>query len=304
MCSLLALDPARGPTGLSGFWGIFKVKGRFDAQSVALHIVSALLWVALDCVSVFGAEVPPELQGAAITERLGSPVSIENLRFRDETGSDVVLKDYFRPGRPVLLNLGYYGCPTLCGLVLNGLIDSLKGFEWTPGQQFELLTLSIDPKEEPRLARAKKNSSLSSYGKSGAESGWHFLTGDESQIRALTEQVGFGYRWNAQEKQWAHSAALIVLTPEGKISRYLYGIQYAPKDLKFALLEASSGKIGTVIDRILLFCYRYDPVTRKYSVVLTRVMQAGGASTVLVFGAYLALFWRRQRQERESDLHV
>lgn len=239
-----------------------------------------------------------------IQEHLGSAVSVESLDFRDETGKAVRLSEYFKEGRPVLLNLGYYGCPTLCSLVLNGLVKSLQGVDWVPGKQFELVSVSIDPTEGSELAAKKKAAYLESYGKPEAAVGWHFLTGAEAQIKKLAQEVGFGYEYDEKEGQYAHAAVLVVLTPDGKISRYLYGIEYLPKDFRLALLEASSGRIGTVIDRILLFCYRYDPVTRKYSVVLTRVMQTGGASTVVVFGAYLALFWRRQRQRRESELDV
>ncbi len=244
--------------------------------------------------------IPSELKEAGITEHLGSSVSIEELSFKDERGKTVHLSDYFNKGRPVLLNLVYYECPNLCGFLLNGLMTSLKKMSWTAGEKFEIVTVSIHPGETPDLARGKKEAYLQAYGRPQAQSGWHFLTGEETQLKKLASQVGFGYRYDLQEKQYAHSAAIFILTPAGKISRYLYGIEFSERDLKLALLEASSGKIGTVVDRFLLFCYRYNPQTRKYSVYLTQLMQAGCGGTVVIFGGYLAIFWRRQRKVPEG----
>lgn len=239
--------------------------------------------------------VPPELKDVGITEKLGNSLSLDTFAFKDETGAEVKLSQFFGK-KPVILTLVYYGCPNLCNYLLNGLVDSMKPLAWTPGKEFDIVTVSIDPTENAKLAQAKKTSYLESYGRPSAAFGWHFLTGSEDQIKKLAGEVGFGYRYDDQEKQYAHSAAIFVLTPQGKISRYLYGIQWAEKDLRLALLEASSGKIGTIVDRLLLFCYRYDPHTRKYSIYLTKVMQAGSAGTILVFGGYLAVFWRRQRE--------
>lgn len=258
--------------------------------------VSFLLAFAPIRVSAHG--IPKELKGAEITEHLGDSVSLSELKFKDEYSKTVYLSEYFKSGRPVLLNLVYYGCHNLCSFVLDGLVNSLKQLDWIPGREFELITVSIDPEEKPELALRKKENYLKVYGRLRAETGWHFLTGQEDQIKKLASEVGFGYRYDDTEKQYAHSAALFVLTPEGKISRYLYGIEYPAKDLRLSLVEASRGRIGTVIDRILLFCYRYDPKQRKYSVYLTRVMQASGAGTMVVFGGYLALFWRGQRRRR------
>ena len=169
-------------------------------------------------------------------------------------------------------------------------------------EKFEIVSVSINPRETPALATRKKESYLKAYGRPQAASGWHFLTGDEAQIQKLAAEVGFGYRYDSQEKQYAHSAALFVLTPEGKISRYLYGIEFPVKDFRLALLEATRGKIGTVVDRILLFCYRYDPYTRSYSVYLAKLMQAGCGATILIFGSYLFVFWRRQRKGAYSNV--
>jgi protein SCO1/2 len=241
--------------------------------------------------------IPSELKEIGVTEHLGNSVSISEFTFRDEDGKSVHLSDYFHKKRPVILTLVYYQCPNLCNFQLNGLVHSLRNLDWTAGDQFEIVSVSIHPKEGPELATGKKAAYLKAYERPKAAAGWHFLTGDESQSKKLASELGFGYRYDEQEKQYAHSAAIFVLTPEGKISRYLYGIEFPNKDLRLALLEASNGMIGTVVDRLLLFCYRYDPQTRKYSVYLTKLMQAGCGSTVVIFGGYLAIFWRRQRRK-------
>ena len=240
--------------------------------------------------------VPAQLKEVGITEHLGDLVSIQSLQFKNEKGEDVKLADYFHKGRPVVLNLVYFECPSLCSLVLNGFVKTLKALEWTPGKEFDVVTLSIDPREGSALAASKKEAYLQVYGRPEAASGWHFLTGKEADIKKLAAEVGFGYKFVPEEQQFAHSAALFALTPEGKVSRYLYGIDFAARDMKLALLEASNGKVGTIVDRFLLFCYRYDSVTHKYSVYLAKLMQAGCAGTVVVFGGYLGVFWNRQRR--------
>lgn len=243
---------------------------------------------------------PEALEDVGVTEKLGENVSIRELKFRDETGREVALAEYFHKGRPVLINLVYFECPGLCNFILNGMVDSLKTQAWQPGQQYDILTVSFNPAEKPELAAAKKESYLKVYGRPEVASGWHFLTGDEANIKRLTSELGFKYKYVEEEKQYAHGAISYVLTPEGKISRVVYGISFPERDLKLALLEASSGKIGTITDRLLLFCFHYDPKTRKYSVYAMRMVQTGAAGTMVVFGGYLAIFWRRQRN-RKSD---
>ncbi len=231
-----------------------------------------------------------------MTEHLGGQISPEDYLFTDENGRLVRLSDFFGKGKPVLLTLVYYQCPNLCNFMLNGLVSSLKNLDWSVGEKFEIVSVSIDPTETAELARRKKEAYLRAYGRSSASQGWHFLTGSEEQVKKLAATVGFGYKYVPEEKQYAHSAVIPVLTSQGVISRYLYGIEFLKSDLRFALLEASNGKIGTVVDRLLLFCYRYDPKTRKYSVYLNSLMQLSCGLTVLVFGGYLAVFWRRQRK--------
>ena len=254
--------------------------------------------------------VPKELQDAGIVEKLGAQVAIDDLRFTNEAGAVVPLSTYFRKGKPVVLNLVYYECPGLCSLVLNGLTQTLRELDWTPGNQFDVVTVSIDHREDAKLATTKKANYLKEYGRPEAAPGWHFLTGDEASIRALATQVGFGFKWDEKEQQYAHGAAIFALTPDARLSRILYGINYKVQDFRLSLLEASDGKIGTVIDRIILFCFRYNPMTRSYSLYLTNLMKGVSALTVLVGGTYLFIFWNRQRrmvrdlQLKESGTHV
>lgn len=262
---------------------------------------ASLAWVGASFVaSVEATPVPDELKNVGIKEKLGTTVPVQELKFRDETGTEVPLTKFFGQKKPVVLTLIYYECPNLCNFLLNGLNDTLKEMAWVPGQEFDIVTVSINPKEKPELATQKKTSYLQVLGKPQAGSGWHFLTGDEPQIKKLADSVGFEFKYDEKEKQYAHSAGLFVLTPEGRLSRILYGIAFNPKDLKLALLEASRGKIGNIVDRILLYCYRYNPQTRKYSVYLNNIMRAGAGATVLVFGSYLAVFWTRQRKQTRA----
>ena len=264
----------------------------------------AALALAAHSPLIHATEIPAELKDIGIEEKLGSQVAINELTFKDESGQEVKLSQYFHTKKPVILTMVYYECPNLCNFLLNGLVDSMKPFNWTPGQEFDVISVSINPKEGPALAVAKKEAYLKSYGRPEAAEGWHFLTSSTDQAKRLADQLGFKYRYVEKEKQYAHSAALFVLTPEGKISRYLYGISFSEKDLRLSLLEASSGKIGTIIDRIILFCYRYNPATRKYSIYLTQLMQFAGLGTVLLFGGYMATFWYRQRKLNQGERHV
>lgn len=279
-----------------------RVRSLAASACIALTLTAtSLVGFSVGPASAFGNEVPTELEAVGIQEHLGGQVSINDLHFKDDEGKDVTLSKYFSRGRPVLLAMVYYECPNLCNMLLNGLTDSLKSLDWTPGDQFDIVAVSINPRETPDLAAKKKAAYVKEYGRSGAASGWHFLTGQESQIQRLASQVGFGYRYDKQEQQYAHASVIDVLTPEGKVSRYLYGIEFAQRDLRLALTEASNGKIGNVVDRLLLFCYHYDPQTRKYSPIVSRIMQTGAGGTVLVFGGFLAIFWRREKRQMSQS---
>lgn len=218
-----------------------------------------------------------------------------NLAFRDESGRPVQLKDYFGE-KPVVLSLVYYDCPMLCTMVLNGQTKALRALKLDPNSEFTLVTVSFDPKETPQLAAEKKKVYIRQYNRAGAEQGWHFLTGDEESIRRLTDAVGFRYLYDPETKQFAHASGIIVLTPDGKVSRYFYGIEYSARDLRLGLIEASAGRIGTLADQVLLLCYHYDPATGKYGAVILGVIRVLGTATVVILVGFMLVMLRRERR--------
>jgi len=233
---------------------------------------------------------PPGLKNVGIEQHLNEPIP-PNLAFRDETGKAVQLGDYF--GRkPMILNLVYYQCPMLCGEVLSGLEGALRALKFDVGKEFDVLTISFDPKETPEMASAKKAEYMKRYGRAGAAQGWHFLTGPQASIDALTKAAGFQYQYDAKSGQFAHATAIMVLTPEGKIAQYYYGVEFAPKDLRLGLVQASQNRIGTVVDEVLLYCYHYDPNTGKYGAIISRVLQLAAGATVLILGTFLVVMFR------------
>ena len=257
-------------------------------------LVSLLVVLAM---TVQAAEqTPRELEGVGVEEHMGAKLDLTRT-FVDEKGSIVALQDFLKEGKPVILSLVYYGCPNLCSFLLNGLTDSLKELNWTVGEQFDIVHVSIDPTEDAELAMAKRESHLKAYGRNVKEGAWHFLTGKEANIQALAKEVGFQYRYDKEQEQYAHAAVLIVLMPDGKISRYLYGIRFDPKDLKLALLEASHGKVGNIVEKFLLFCYHYDPQTKKYALFATRLMKGAGVITVAGIGL---LFFTLRRKGKNA----
>lgn len=238
---------------------------------------------------------PELLKDVGIDQKLNDSIPL-GLAFRDETGKMVELHQYFGRG-PVILTLVYYNCPMLCTQVLNGLNRSLKEIPMDVGKQFSVVTVSIDPTERPVLAAAKHELYTGIYGRPGAAQGWHFLTGDEANIKQLARAMGFRYAYDPDSKQFAHASAIFVLTPEGKLSRYFYGIQYPPRDLRLGLVEASEGEIGSAVDQLLLFCYHYDPQTGKYGLLISRIVRGAGALTVLVIGILIVLLYRSEHYE-------
>ena len=221
----------------------------------------------------------PILRDVGIDQKLNDLIPLD-LVFRDENGIAVRLGEYFRQ-KPVILVLAYYDCPMLCTLVLNGLLDSLKQMTFNVGQQFEVVTVSFDPTEKPSLAAAKKAIYVSIYNRPGVAAGWHFLTGDEPSIRQLTQTVGFHYNYDPQTRQYIHATGIMVLTPEGHLARYFYGVRYPAGNLRLGLVEASQGKIGSPVDEVLLYCSQYDPATGKYSVVISHVLKLAALVTIL-----------------------
>ncbi len=265
---------------------------------VTLVLAAALAVAALAAAQLAGP-VPAPLEDVGVEERLGAVIPLD-LEFRDEEGNLAPLARYFEGGRPVILTLNYYRCPMLCGLQLNGLVAGLATMSWTPGAEFELVTVSIDPLETPALAAEKKTNYLRRYGRPEAARGWHFLTGREEAIRELAASVGFGYAYDEESREYAHAAAIMVVAPDGRVVRYLYGIEYPKRNLELALLEATEGRIGSPFDRILLYCFHYDPTTRRYAPVAMNIMRVGGATTALVLGVTLGLLWLRDSRRRKS----
>lgn len=228
-----------------------------------------------------------------IDQKLDAQIPL-GIAFRDEKGDTVRLAQYF--GKPVVLSLVYYDCPMLCTEVLNGMVQGFRGLRFTPGKEFNVVTVSIDPRETPQIAAAKKVAYLRSLGRPGADSGWHFLTGEQASIDSLAAAVGFHYLYDPRSGQFAHATGIMVATPQGRLSRYLLGLEYTPEDLRFSLMDASHNRIGTIIDRLVLLCYHYDPTTGKYGLVIANVFRIGGGLTVVLLGGGILLMLRRERR--------
>ena len=259
-------------------------------------LLSALALAALSWARPASADdtsVPVELQGIDIEDRQGAPLP-RDIALRDQAGKSATIGDYLDGKRPVVLVLAYYECPMLCTLVINGALDEMKKLRWTAGDEYRVVVVSFDPRGTPEGAAKKRMNYLDAYGRPVAERGFDFLVGEETQVRALASAAGFHYRWDEQTKQFAHAAGAFVYTPDGRLSRTLYGITYP--GLKLALLEASEGKIGTVVDRVLLFCFHYDPLARGYVLATTRLVRASGVVTLAVLALWLLRLWRRERK--------
>jgi protein SCO1/2 len=262
-------------------------------------LIAGLIAVAFSSAAVaqtYGlpsGSVPPMLQGIGIDQNLNAQIPLE-LTFKDETGQTVRLGQYFR-NKPVVLALVYYECPGLCDLILNGLTHAMQQVSLNVGSDYDVVTVSFNPEETWQLAGAKKGNYIEKYNRPGAKQGWHFLTGKPDAIKSLADTVGFHYKYDPLSKQFAHASAIMILTPEGKIARYFYGIEYKPRDFRLGLVEASANKIGTTADQVLLFCYHYDPMTGKYGVIIARITQVLGTGTALGLGAFVFIMLRRDR---------
>ncbi len=244
--------------------------------------------------------VPDELKNVAIDEHLNSKLPLD-LTFTDDWGNRVQLQKYFTGRKPVILQLGYYGCPMLCDLVSQGTVSSLRNVDLEPGKDYEIVFLSIDPAESREMAAKKKQNYLRAYGR-GTGDGWHFLTGQKEPIKQLTQAAGFNYKWVASAQQFSHPAAIILCTPEGKVSRYLYGVQFKSDTLRLSLVEASEGKIGTTVDHFLLTCFQYDGKQGKYAASAMGMMRIGGVLTVIIVAFVLYRLFRREARMRAQGL--
>ena len=244
---------------------------------------------------------PPGLRNVAIEQRLNEQLPL-SLGFRDETGKAVRLGDYFGK-KPVILSLVYYRCPMLCSEVLAGLEGSLRALSFDAGKQFNVVTVSFDPKDSPEAATQKKAVILKGYKRSGAAEGWHFLTGSQASIDTLTRAVGFDYQYDPKTDQFAHTTAIMVVTPQGRLSQYYYGVEYPPKDLRLGLIQASENTIGTLADQVILYCYHYDPQAGKYSAIISHILQLGGGLTIVVIGILLTVLIRRDPHGESKELN-
>jgi protein SCO1/2 len=246
---------------------------------------------------------PADLSNVGIDQRLDQPVPLD-LEFKDESGKTVKLGDYFHAGRPVLLNLVYYTCPMLCGEELAGEASAMGVLRFTPGNEYEVVSVSFNPDETPKDAAEKKQVYIARMNehlehKTNGD-GWHFLTGKQPEIKQLADAVGFHYRRDPQTGQFMHAAAIMVVTPMGKVAQYYYGVEFSPKDIRLGLIEASQDKIGTIVDQVLLYCYHYDPKTGRYGAVVTNIMRVAGAATMLILGGFLIVMYRRESHHGEK----
>jgi protein SCO1/2 len=255
-------------------------------------IALALLY---SCAALSESKLPGPLGEIGIDQKLNAQVPLD-LRFVDESGKQVLLRELISK-RPVVLAPVYFNCPMLCTLVLNGLSRTLKSVSLNPGEDFDIVAVSFDPREHAELAAAKKRGFVETYARTGAITGTHFLTGDQAQIAQLMSAIGFRYKYDSATAQYAHSSGFMVLTPEGKLARYFYGIDYKPRDLRLALVEASHNRIGSPTDQLLLFCFHYDPVTGKYGPAIQNAIRIAGIGTVLAIGVLFVSLRRRERKE-------
>lgn len=244
---------------------------------------------------VAAATVPAELKDVGVDEHLGQQLDLD-LQFQGHTGQTVRLRELLADDKPVLLTLNYFTCETLCSLQLNAVLDGLRALDWTPGEQFRVITVSIDPSENAELAAKKRATYLESLGKGEVE--WHFLTGDAAAIASLTEAVGFRYRYDQKSRQFAHPAVVTFLAPGGSVARYLYGVNYPAMDLKFALMESAAGRVGSPVEKLMLSCFQYDHAIGKYTPAAFGVMRLGGAITLLMVGGLGFVLWRRELATR------
>jgi protein SCO1 len=265
-------------------------------RKVPLRLAYAAILVCLASPAWAQRTEPPpkELEGVGVTEHLGERIPTD-LEFTDSDGKPVELKSLFDGKRPVMLTLNYSNCPMLCSLQLDGLFDAMKRMTWDIGDKFQMVTVSFDPLETPERARMTKQKYLQIYRRAGAAEGWHFLTGREEAIKKLAAAVGFRYRYLPEKRQYVHAAVTFILTPDGRLSRYLYGVEYDPQTLRLSLVEAADGKIGSTTDQILLFCFHYDAAKGRYGPAAFRLMQLGGGATVLIV---VGVIWTLRRREK------
>jgi protein SCO1 len=267
--------------------------------SLALALATSLALAGELCATAPGAPVEaplpaPPLKDIGFDQRIGEAVPLD-LAFKDEAGKAVHLRD-FLGRRPVILSLVYFDCPMLCGMTTDGLVRSLRALRLSVGTDFDVLSVSFDPRETPEMASAKKGPVMRQYGRKGGAEGWHFLTGDKASVDALTSAVGFRYVWDADQKQFAHATGVLILTPQGRIARYFFGIEYPAKDLRLGLVEASEEKLGNAVDQLLLLCYHYDPKTGRYTATVRNLLRGGAVVTIVAVAGLVLTLLRREKR--------
>lgn len=281
-------------------------------KTMGMVLTSAVLvsFSAIQSASAYDGKPQPKvasetaqgLEGIGIEEQLGKKIDF-NLKVKDDNGQEVTLGSFFDGKHPVIISPVYFSCPGLCNFHLNGLTDALKLMpkEWSIGGKFKVLSVSFDSKETPQLAHDKKQTYLKLYERPNTDASWHFLTADEATVQAITKSLGFKFRWDEAAKEWAHASAAVVITPDGTISRYLPGIMFSPQDIKLALNEATEGKIGSFVDNLVLYCFKYDPHQSKYTLAAFNVVKMGGALMVLIMVIWLLPVWLRARKEQKKS---
>lgn len=269
--------------------------------SIGLLALLGIAWVEPAC-----AQAPLQskqiIKEVGIDQHLNAQLPLDAV-LRDEQGHQVRLGEFFGK-KPVILNFVYYRCPMLCTQVLNGLLRSSQGLKYTLHDDFDIVSISIDPRETPEMAAAKKKKYVASYRREGGEEGWHFLTADEATIEQLASIAGFRYRYDAPSNQYAHASGIMIVNPEGRISHYFYGIDYSPVDLRLALTESSENRIGNLVDQVLLLCYHYDPATGKYGFAISAVLRLAGTATLLILGLFLLRMFALERRRSLANLVV
>ncbi len=265
----------------------------------AAHCLFVLTLIGDAAMAQMVQDDPVALRGIGVQEHLGDHIPLD-LEFVSADGDTVAIEDYFVAGRPVILIMGYYTCPMLCNLVFNGVVEAVKPMPWRPGNEFQIISVSIDPTETDVVASAKRDNYITAIGKPGIREGWDFLTGREDQSRALADAIGFQYYWDEDQKQFAHPAVITLVSPDGTISRYLYGIEYTERDVRLGLMEASEGKVGSTLQKIILSCYHYDPEAGSYVLFAAGLMRLGGIATAAVLGILMGSLWFRERRRRKG----
>jgi protein SCO1/2 len=266
---------------------------------LAIFLVISVILFTNDASAQLNQGGPAVLKEIGVDEKLGDSIPLD-LVFTNSDGEQVTLRELFEGDKPVLLNPLYYDCPVLCGVVLDGVFRAVKQLAWSPGSDYTIISFSIDPDEGSDLASSSKEFYLNQFDRQGAADGWHFLTGSQESIQKLTEAIGFRYKYEEETGEYIHLASIMMLSPDGKITRYLYGANFKEFDVRNALFEAADGTIGNSLDKVIMYCFTYDPSSQSYVPVAMNIMKLGGLATLIILGIFLSVFWRRERNKKDS----